>query len=136
MESKGDVSILYSHLIFITDTLNAKKVKNISRFFTLYWIVYFPTCIAYNDLPGFSSVDEGVDYFLYRVFLVFWCECQWRCLARLDAGDSTLFYYLLYVDIESTIYKEAKEVDVDNHGCHFILMDYVSSTSLRFTSGG
>lgn len=33
-------------------------MKNISRFFTLYWIVYFPTCIAYNDLPGFSSVDE------------------------------------------------------------------------------
>jgi hypothetical protein len=33
-------------------------VKNISRFFTLYWIIYFPTCIAYNDLPGFSSVDE------------------------------------------------------------------------------
>ncbi len=33
-------------------------MKNISRFFTLYWVVYFPTCIAYNDLPGFSSVDE------------------------------------------------------------------------------
>lgn len=33
-------------------------MKNISRFFTLYWIIYFPTCIAYNDLPGFSRVDE------------------------------------------------------------------------------
>lgn len=33
-------------------------MKNISCFFTLYWIIYFPTCIAYNDLPGFSSVDE------------------------------------------------------------------------------
>lgn len=33
-------------------------MKGISRFFTLYWIVYFPTCIAYNDLPGFSSIDE------------------------------------------------------------------------------
>lgn len=33
-------------------------MKGISRFFTLYWIIYFPTCIAYNDLPGFSSVDE------------------------------------------------------------------------------
>ena len=33
-------------------------MKNISRFFTLYWIIYFPTCIAYNDLPGFSSIDE------------------------------------------------------------------------------
>lgn len=33
-------------------------MNGISRFFTLYWIIYFPTCIAYNDLPGFSSVDE------------------------------------------------------------------------------
>ena len=35
-------------------------MKNISRFFTLYWMIYFPTCIAYNDLPGFSSVDEAM----------------------------------------------------------------------------
>lgn len=33
-------------------------MKGISRFFTLYWIIYFPTCIAYNDFPGFSSIDE------------------------------------------------------------------------------
>lgn len=33
-------------------------MKGISRFFTLYWIIYFPTCIAYNNLPGFSSIDE------------------------------------------------------------------------------
>jgi len=33
-------------------------MTQISRFFTLFWIIYFPTCIAYNDLPGFSSVDE------------------------------------------------------------------------------
>lgn len=30
----------------------------IAKFFTLYWIIYFPTCIAYNDLPGFGYVDE------------------------------------------------------------------------------
>lgn len=33
-------------------------MKQISQFFTLYWIIYFPTCIAYNDLSGFSSIDE------------------------------------------------------------------------------
>lgn len=33
-------------------------MKEIASFFTLYWIVYFPTCIAYNELPGFSSIDE------------------------------------------------------------------------------
>ncbi len=35
-------------------------MKGISQFFTLYWMIYFPTCIAYNDLPGFSSVDEAM----------------------------------------------------------------------------
>lgn len=30
----------------------------ISNFYTLFWIIYFPTCIAYNDLPGLGSVDE------------------------------------------------------------------------------
>ena len=33
-------------------------MNSIAKFFTLYWIVYFPTCIAYNDLPGFSRIDE------------------------------------------------------------------------------
>jgi len=33
-------------------------MKTISQFFTLYWIIYFPTCIAFNDLPGFSYIDE------------------------------------------------------------------------------
>lgn len=35
-------------------------MKSISRFFTICWILYFPTCIAYNDLPGFSSMDEAM----------------------------------------------------------------------------
>lgn len=44
-------------------------MKGIARFFTLYWIVYFPTCIAYNDLPGFSSIDEvmTIVLFLYTI---------------------------------------------------------------------
>lgn len=33
-------------------------MRQIAIFFTLFWIVYFPTCIAYNDLPGFTYVDE------------------------------------------------------------------------------
>ena len=33
-------------------------MNSIAKFFTIYWIIYFPTCIAYNDLPGFQSVDE------------------------------------------------------------------------------
>lgn len=33
-------------------------MKSIATFFTIFWCIYFPTCIAYNDLPGFSSIDE------------------------------------------------------------------------------
>lgn len=40
-------------------------MKGIARFFTLYWIVYFPTCIAFNDLPGFSSIDEAMTILLF-----------------------------------------------------------------------
>ena len=39
-------------------------MKGIARFFSLYWIIYFPTCIAYNDLPGFSSFDEAMTVLL------------------------------------------------------------------------
>ena len=46
-------------------------MKNISRFFTLYWIIYFPTCIAYNDLPGFSSVDEVMTGILLAIVLTY-----------------------------------------------------------------
>lgn len=29
-----------------------------STFYTIFWIFYFPLCIAYNDLPNFSYLDE------------------------------------------------------------------------------
>lgn len=45
-------------------------MKGISRFFTLYWIIYFPTCIAYNDLPGFSYIDEIMMGFLFVYTLI------------------------------------------------------------------
>lgn len=33
-------------------------MKGVARFFTIFWIIYFPTCIAYNDLPRFNYIDE------------------------------------------------------------------------------
>ena len=44
-------------------------MNNIARFFTIYWCIYFPTCIAYNELPGFSSIDEAMTGIIvvYRV---------------------------------------------------------------------
>ena len=48
-------------------------MKGIARFFTLYWIIYFPTCIAYNDLPGFSSVDEAMTVLLL-IYTLWMCS--------------------------------------------------------------
>lgn len=33
-------------------------MNSIAKFFTLYWIIYFPTCIAFNELEGFDVIDE------------------------------------------------------------------------------
>ena len=33
-------------------------MRGIAQFYTLFWIVYFPTCIAFNDLPSMKLVDE------------------------------------------------------------------------------
>lgn len=49
-------------------------MKGIARFFTLYWIIYFPTCIAYNDLPGFSSVDEAMTVLLLIYTVCMYCN--------------------------------------------------------------
>lgn len=35
-------------------------MKSIANFFTLFWIIYFPTCIAFNEVKGLSSVDEAM----------------------------------------------------------------------------
>ena len=33
-------------------------MRGIAKFYTLFWIVYFPMCIAFNDLPSMKLVDE------------------------------------------------------------------------------
>lgn len=54
-------------------------MKGIARFFTLYWIIYFPTCIAYNDLPGFSRIDEMMTIILFLFTLLM---CRKRYINR------------------------------------------------------
>lgn len=39
-------------------------MKLIAWFYTIFWIIYFPTCIAFNTLPGLSSVDEAMTFVL------------------------------------------------------------------------
>lgn len=33
-------------------------MRGIAKFYTLFWIVYFPTCIAFNELESMGLVDE------------------------------------------------------------------------------
>ena len=33
-------------------------MKGIATFYTWFWIIYFPTCIAFNELPSIGLVDE------------------------------------------------------------------------------
>ena len=35
-------------------------MNSIARSFTLFWIIYFPTCIAFNELEGFQYMDEAM----------------------------------------------------------------------------
>lgn len=39
-------------------------MKQVATFYTVFWIFYFPTCIAFNTLPGFSSIDEAMTFVL------------------------------------------------------------------------
>ena len=33
-------------------------MKGIARFYTIFWIIYFPTCIAFNERQNFGLFDE------------------------------------------------------------------------------
>lgn len=74
-------------------------MKGIARFFTLYWIIYFPTCIAYNDLPGFSSVDEAMTVLL--LIYTVWMYCNNRSINRRPWKEfvvclSIITFYVIY----------------------------------------
>lgn len=74
-------------------------MKGIARFFTLYWIIYFPTCIAYNDLPGFSSVDEAMTVLLFVYTL--WMYSHNRSINKRPWKEFTvcislIVFYTLY----------------------------------------
>lgn len=74
-------------------------MKNISRFFTIYWIIYFPTCIAYNDLPGFSSVDEAMTVLLLIYTLWMYSNnrsINKRPLKEFIACIGLITFYIIY----------------------------------------
>lgn len=74
-------------------------MKGIARFFTLYWIIYFLTCIAYNDLPGFSSIDEAMTVLL--LIYTVWMYCNNRSINKRSWKEfavciSLIVFYTVY----------------------------------------
>lgn len=73
-------------------------MKDISRFFTIYWIIYFPTCIAYNDLPGFSSIDEVMTGILLVYTFIKYnnSSINWRPWKEFMVCLSIIAFYTFY----------------------------------------
>ena len=42
-------------------------MRGIAQFYTLFWIVYFPTCIAFNELPSMGLVDEVMAFIAPKI---------------------------------------------------------------------
>lgn len=73
-------------------------MKSIAQFYTLFWIIYFPTCIAYNDLPGLSYVDEVmtmglIGYTFYKKGNRWINNKPW---GEFYAFLGILFFYIIY----------------------------------------
>ena len=74
-------------------------MKDIARFFTLYWIAYFPLCIAYYDVPGIPGwIDEAMTVLLIGYTLMKWGDWStnrepWR---EYFAFLGILAFYVVY----------------------------------------
>lgn len=73
-------------------------MRGISQFYAFFWIFYFPTCVAYNDLPGFGYIDELmtvilIGYTLYKKSSQWINNKPWR---EFFSFLGILFFYVLY----------------------------------------
>lgn len=89
-------------------------MKQIASFFTIFWVIYFPTCIAYNDLPNFSSIDEVMTIIL--IVFTFMKKGS-RATNRMPWHEFTVFLliitlYIIYslmrgINIPHSVYLDA-----------------------------
>lgn len=81
----------------------------IANFYTIFWMIYFPTCIAYNDLPGFGHVDE----YMTVILMVFTLIAQgWKGINRRPWKEFLFFlgvlaFYIIYSLIMAVNVSEA-----------------------------
>lgn len=73
-------------------------MKQIASFFTLYWIIYFPTCIAYYNEGGMQWIDEFMTVVIFSYTLT---KASHRSVTKSAWKEYTTFvaiwiFYLLY----------------------------------------
>ena len=73
-------------------------MEQIAKFFTTYWVVYFPTCIAFSTLPYFTYVDEILTFLLIGyTFMV-------KGRPGLDANPWKEFHVFLFILTAYVVY--------------------------------
>lgn len=73
-------------------------MKEIAFFFTIYWIVYFPTCIAYYNSGGMLWIDELMTAIIFTYTLT---KATHRSVTKIAWKEYTTFvaiwiFYLVY----------------------------------------
>lgn len=81
-------------------------MNSIAKFFTIYWIIYFPTCVAYNDLPGFSNVDEVMTL----VMILYTFSKKYYPGTNLESWKE--YYVFLFILMFYVIYSLIRQVNV------------------------
>ena len=86
----------------------------IANFYTLFWMIYFPTCIAYNDLQGFGYVDEYMTVILMAFTLI---AQGWKGVNRRPWKEYLFFlgvlaFYIVYSLIMAVNVSEAVWLDL------------------------
>lgn len=64
-------------------------MKHISNFFTLYWIIYFPTCIAFYTRGAFEWIDE-----ILTVIMIGFTFLYMRMRGTEKSPLKEVFYYI------------------------------------------
>lgn len=101
-------------------------MKTISQFFTLYWIIYYPTCIAFNDLPGFSYIDEAM-----TIILLIYTFYQWGFNRSINRRPMKEFLVCLGIITFYTVYSLIYGVNVSG-GVWLDLMQEVRPYTIIF----
>lgn len=81
-------------------------MKSIAQFYTLFWIIYFPTCIAFNKMGAMKYVDE-----VMTVILIAYTMLQISRRRYLTRGINRSYKQLINgkIVITTNVIKESKQ---------------------------